>query len=356
MVANQTPVSRNHFVQFRRVLFALLAIAVMLAAIAGCDTPQTTFEPRSEETQGIHSIYIFVIVAASIVGFLVLAAMVYILIKYRAKDGRKARQIHGNIPLEITWTIIPILILVSVAIPTVIWVVGTQADPDPDVLEVTAVGHQWWFEFRYPGLGPDGADLVTANELVIPVGRQVSVSLESKDVIHSFWVPQLIGKTDMVPGRMNPLDKFTPTEIGLFYGQCAEFCGSAHALMRFRVRVDSLGDFDRWVASMNSAPGTPAVGSAEAAGQTVFATNCGFCHAIQGVSTGEVGPNLTLFGERTTVGAGILDSSTENVRAWVSNLRDLKPVPEGIGMPTFAGALSEDQITQVVAYLKGLTQ
>ena len=119
------------------------------------------------------------------------------------------------------------------------------------MLNVEAIGHQWWFEFRYPGLGPDGGDLITANELRVPIGRQVAITLEAKDVIHSFWVPQLVGKTDMVPGRVNILEKFTPTEIGSFYGQCAEFCGSAHALMRFRVHVESHADFDRWVAAMN---------------------------------------------------------------------------------------------------------
>lgn len=369
-----TPVERSaprvgRAAAFLRLAGLALGAAGLLTLFGACDTPQTTFEPRSDAAQRVHSIYIFVIVAASIVGFLVLAAMAYILVRYRERPGRAAQQIHGNNTLEITWTVIPILILVAIAVPTIIWIAGTTQAADEDVLEVTAVGHQWWFEFRYPGLGPDGGDLVTANELRIPVGRQVAITLEAKDVIHSFWVLRLVGKTDMIPNRVNHLEKFRATEIGEFYGQCAEFCGSAHALMRFRVHVDSHADFDRWVASMNAVPDAPAAGTAEEAGLRVFRAQCATCHAIQGVSEGLDGPNLTLYGDRATVGAGILPSTTENVKAWVSNVRDLKPIPEpreepleGVSrlMPTFyvndpnRDLLTEAQVDQVTAYLKSL--
>ena len=352
---------QNLAATLRRLLYFALAAVALVAVLASCDTPLTTFEPRSDATQRIHTIYIFVIVAASIVGFLVLAGMAYILWRYRERPGHTAQQIHGNTTLEITWTVIPIFILIAIAIPTIVWIAGTTADPDEDALHIEAVGHQWWFEFRYPGLGPDGEDLVTANELRIPVGRQVAITLEAKDVIHSFWVPQLVGKTDMVPGRTNILEKFTPTEIGTFYGQCAEFCGSAHALMRFRVHVDSHADFDRWVENMNAPPVEPEAGSVEAAGARVFGNFCARCHTIEGVSTEEIGPNLTLFGDRATLGAGILDSTPENLKAWVSNIRDIKPVLETTNaMPTFyvgdplIDQLTEAQVDQVVAYLKSL--
>ena len=360
-VTTPTPHLQNLTPTLRRLLFIALAAAVLVAVLAACDTPLTTFEPRSDAAQRIHTIYIFVIVAASIVGFLVLAAMAYILWKYRERPGHTAQQIHGNTTLEITWTVIPIFILIAIAIPTIVWIAGTTADPDEDALHIEAVGHQWWFEFRYPGLGPDGGDLVTANELRIPVGRQIAITLEAKDVIHSFWVPQLVGKTDMVPGRTNILEKFTATEIGTFYGQCAEFCGSAHALMRFRVHVDSHADFDRWIDSMNADPVTPEAGSVEEAGARVFGNFCARCHTIQGVSTEEIGPNLTLFGDRATLGAGILDSTNENLKAWVSDIRSIKPVLETTdAMPTFYSGdpdvdqLTEAQVDQVVVYLKSL--
>ena len=359
-VTTPTAHPQNPAATLRRLLIFASA-AVLVAVLVSCDTPLTTFEPRSDAAQRVHTIYIFVIVAASIVGFLVLAGMAYILWKYRERPGHTAQQIHGNTTLEITWTVIPILILVAIAIPTIIWIAGTTAEPDEDALHVEAVGHQWWFEFRYPGLGPDGEDLVTANELRIPVGRQIVITLEAKDVIHSFWVPQLIGKTDMVPGRTNDLEKFTATEIGTFYGQCAEFCGSAHALMRFRVHVDSHADFDRWIDSMNADPVEPEAGSVEAAGARVFGNFCARCHTIHGVSTEEIGPNLTLFGDRGTVGAGILDSTPENVKAWVSDVRSIKPVLDTTNaMPTFyvgdpnVDQLTEAQVDQVVAYLKSL--
>ena len=348
-----------------RLLVLAPIIGVFLLLLAACDTPQNTFVARSDSTQRIYDIYIYVIWAAALVGAFVLIGMAYILVKFRDRPGRKAQQIHGHTGLEITWTVVPILILISIAIPTVLWVVQTQDEPDANVLEITAVGKQWWFEFQYPGLGPDGSELITANELHIPVGRQVSITLESDNVIHSFWVPQLVGKTDMVPNRQNPLEKFTATEPGIYYGQCAEFCGSAHALMRFRVHVDTTGGFDRWVESMNSSTVTPAAGSVEALGKNVFeiAGGCSGCHAINGTNAvGKIGPNLTLFGERNTLGAGILDNNSKNLKQWVSNVRDLKPVPEeGSGlMPTFhrgdpnTDLLTEAQIDQVVAYLQSL--
>ncbi len=364
-VTTRTPRQRLAVASPLRLVLPIIALAGLAAILSGCYAPQSTFEPSSDSTQRIHSIYIYVIVAASIVGFLVLVGLAYTLIRYRARPGRRAEQFHGHVGLEIAWTVVPILILISIALPTIIWIIGTQDDPDPDVLEVTAVGHQWWFEFRYPGLGPDGADVVTANELRVPVGRQVAITLHANDVIHSFWVPRLVGKTDMVPGNTNKLEKFTPTELGVFYGQCAEFCGVAHALMRFRVHVETHADFDRWVASMNAGPSAPTPDTVEAAGKRVFelAGGCGACHAIEGVATGEIGPNLTLFGSRATLGAGILDNTDYNLKAWVSNIRDLKPIPEeGTEvMPTFytgdssIDLLTEAQVDQVVAYLKSLT-
>ncbi len=156
---------------------ALMAIAVGLAA---CTSPLTTFEPASDAADRILTLYIFITVAASIVGILVLGAMVYILVKYRARPGHKAQQIEGNNKLEIAWTIAPVLVLVVVAVPTMIWIATSFGRPvADDAIRVTATGHQWWFEFEYEGLGPDGGTLVTANELHVPVGRQVAIELRS---------------------------------------------------------------------------------------------------------------------------------------------------------------------------------
>ena len=335
---------------------ALTAVAVGLAA---CTSPQTTFDPRSDAADRIHDIYLLVTWAASLVGIAVLGAMAYILIKYRARAGRRAEQIHGNNALEIAWTIAPIIVILIIVIPTMVWVANSLTrEPSRDAIRVTAIGHQWWFEFQYPGLGPDGGTLVTANELRIPVGREVAIELRSEDVIHSFWVPQLIGKLDMVPNRENRLEPFVPNEIGTFWGQCAEFCGVAHALMRFRVHVDSLADFNAWVAAMNAPAAEPEPNTVQASGRQTFAFQCARCHTVGGTSfRGTVGPNLTLFGERETVGAGVLPATDDNVGKWVSDVRSIKPLPDDGGvqfMPTFADDLDDRQIADVVAYLRSL--
>jgi cytochrome c oxidase subunit 2 len=197
--------------------------------------------------------------------------------------------------------------------------------------------------------------MITANELHIPAGREVAITLHSVDVIHSFWVPELVGKTDMIPGRTNELHTFTAYEPGIYYGQCAEFCGSAHALMRFRVVVDTTADFNRWVTAHNTPPAAPAPGTAEARGQLQFAA-CAGCHAISGTTAqGRIGPDLTLFGERHTLAAGILDNTDANLRAWIHDVRSVKPIPnEPRFMPTFAGVLNEGQISDIAAYLRSL--
>ncbi len=337
------------------ILTAVLAVSLVVA-LAACSSPQSTFEPRSDVADSIHTLYILTIVLSSLVGFAVLVAMVWLLVKFRAKDGVPARQIHGNTKLEVAWTIAPIFVLVAIGLPTIFWIAGTANNREPDALEIVATGHQWWFEYEYPGLGPDGGPLITANELHVPIGRQVSITLESDDVIHSFWVPQLVGKTDMMPGRMNKLHRFTPNEIGVFFGQCAEFCGAAHALMRFRVHVDSVADFDAWVLGQNTPPTAAEPGTAAARGEALFA-GCSGCHTISGTTAqGRVGPDLTLFGERLTLAAGVIDNTDSNLRQWIGDVRSIKPIPEeGRFMPTFAGVLSDGDISDIAAYLKSLT-
>ena len=343
--------------QVRTTLTKAALAAALLVGLIACDTtPMNTFDPQSDAADRILTIYILVTVVASIVGVLVLGGLLFILFKFRARPGRAASQTHGNAKLEVAWTIAPVFVLLLVGIPGFVWIAGTTDDPPADI-EVQAIGHQWWFEFRYPGLGPDGTDLVTANELRLPVGKNVSITLHSDDVIHSFWVPKLVGKTDMVPNRTNQLEMFNPNQIGEFHAQCAEFCGSAHALMRFRVMVDSLADFNSWVETMNTPPAEPEAGSSAARGQVLFIT-CSACHTVAGTTAqGTTGPNLTLFGERTTVGAGIMENTDDNLRSWIGNVRSFKPIPEGAQfMPTFEESLSDAQIADLAAYLKSLAR
>jgi len=341
----------------------LLGVA-FLAILGACSAPQTTFDPRSDTADNIHTLYILVIVVSGAVGAVVLLVMGYLLFRFRARPGVPARQIHGNSKLEVAWTLGPILLLIMVGVPTVFGIVGAARAPSADAILITVTAHQWWWEVDYEGLGPDGGSLATANEIHIPVGREVAIHLESDDVIHSFWVPALIGKVDAVPNHPNDLPVFTAKEIGSFYGQCAEFCGAAHALMRFRVIVEPLADFERWVSALQTPPPPPDQGTFVASGQAIFISSCSRCHTVFGTpAAGKAGPDLTLFGERLTLGAGIMDNTPENVEAWVTDLRAIKPIPEGLlggradreAMPTFAGTLSKDEIAAVTAYIQSQT-
>ena len=249
-----------------------------------------------------------------------------------------------------------------VGVPTIFAVVGATRAPSDDALHINVIAHQWWWEVEYPGLGPDGGPLVTANELHIPIGREVAIHLTSDDVLHSFWVPRLIGKVDAVPNHPNNLEPFTANEIGVFYGQCAEFCGAAHALMRFRVIVDPTAVFEQWVAALQTPPEAPESGSFLASGEGIFIGNCSACHTVFGTAAqGTIGPDLTRFGARLTLGAGILDNTAENAEEWIADIRDIKPVPEGAlgngkpAMPAFNTFLSDAEIAAVAAYLRSQT-
>jgi cytochrome c oxidase subunit 2 len=219
----------------------------------------------------------------------------------------------------------------------------TQAAPPRDALQVRVLGRQWWWEFRYPSLG-----VVTANEMHVPAGWPVALALDGPDVIHSFWVPMLGGKRDVVPGRANRL-VFTPEVPGEYQGQCAEFCGVSHANMGMRIIVDPPEVFARWVAAQKTEPAEPAAGPA-ADGKAIFARSaCVGCHTIRGVSTGTLGPDLTTFGSRHTLAAGILPITVDTVTEWLKNPPALKPDAK---MPALG--LTDDQARAVATYLIGL--
>jgi cytochrome c oxidase subunit 2 len=283
-----------------------------------------------------------------VVFVLVIGLLVYFIARYRRRGpASMPDQVHGNTRLEILWTLAPVLIVAILAVPTVQLIVS-RADPPRDrgeVLEVTVIGHQWWWEFVYPSL-----NITTANDFHIPTERPINMNLTARDVIHSFWVPALGGKQDAIPNRFNSM-WFRATEPGVYHGQCMEFCGLSHALMRHRAVVHSPADFEAWVRSAQSPAAAPSGPEATRGSELFVSKGCAGCHTIQGLprAVGQVGPNLTHFGSRTTIAAGVLEHTPENLRRWLSNPQAVKP---GALMPNLG--LTEDELNALVPYLEGL--
>ena len=336
-------------------LASTLLISLVLLLV-GCnpEDPQSTFDAKGPISRMQLDLFKVIFWAAVFVFVIVQAALVYTVIRFRRKAGAAIpRQVHGNTPLEIGWTIAPAIILIVIAVPTISVLFASARAPGADALNVRVIAHQWWWEFRYPDLG-----VVTANELHIPVGRDINIALESEDVIHSFWVPKLAGKVDIIPTRVNRM-WFRADEPGDYRGQCAEFCGIAHALMRFRVIAQPPEEFQTWGEDQKAAAGVPTTDLEKKGAELFTAKGCVACHTSDGPpSFDQIGPNLTLFGNRTTLGAGIMDNTPQNVARWLRNPADLKP---GNRMAKLAPyyqspdqALSDEDISALVAYLQGL--
>jgi cytochrome c oxidase subunit II len=305
----------------------------------------STLVARSDLNRSILSLYSIITWAAAIIAALVFTLLAVILLRFRERPGAEGlpRQIRGHTALELAWTIAPALILLVIAIPTIQVIFRTQGTAAPaHALAVTVRGWQWWWEFRYPSL-----DVVTANELHLPVGRPVVFALEGPDVIHSFWIPQLGGKRDVVPGRLNHIT-LTPERAGEYWGQCAEFCGASHANMGLRVIVEEPEAFEQWVAAQKVVPPEPEGAAAEGKGLYTRLA-CVGCHAVRGVSAGALGPDLTHFAGRARFGAGLWPTDTEHVVAWLKDPPGLKP---GAKMPNLH--LSDADAKALAAYLLSL--
>jgi len=277
--------------------------------------------------------------------------LVFVIIKFRerASDAEhEPAQIYGSVQVELAWTVIPILIVVVLFLTTARIIFAIQDEPKPQsALDVTVVGHQFWWEFRYPRL-----NIVTANELHVPVSTRsvpepTYLRLLSADVDHSFWVPQLAGKTDLIPNHPNEM-WMDPQKPGLYVGQCAQFCGVEHAKMLIRVYVDTPQQFDEWVKNQQQSGVQDA---AVAAGRHIFETEaCMNCHTIAGTAAhGTFGPDLTHLMSRGTIAAGAATNTPENLRAWIHDPGIFKP---GALMP--AMQLSDQEVNEVVAYLATL--
>jgi len=333
---------------------ALAAAPLLLAACGGKEHlrqyPQTTFYPTTQFARTTDGLFMLSLILGVAVGVAVLAIMVYFLWRYRYRPGApEPKQIHGNTRLEVAWTLIPAVILAVIAVPTVKAIFSTQPEPPADALTVEVIGKQWWWEFRYPQ--PNGDTIITANEIHVPTGRTVHLLLKSDNVLHAFWVPAMGGKRDLITNRINHLI-FKPEQTGVYFGQCGEFCGTSHALMRMRLVAHTPQGFQQWLTSEAAPAAEPLpTDSAVLLGkQLVTQGACAGCHLIEGTPmAGRTGPSLTHFGRRRTLAAGILDNNAENLRRWLRNPPEMKP---GSKMPNLN--LTEQQITYMVAYLQSL--
>jgi cytochrome c oxidase subunit 2 len=343
----------------RRLL--ILAPLALLALLAACSDPLTTIDPKSDNTNEIHTVYVIFFWLAMVVFVGIMALTLILAVWYRERPGRVARQIHGNTRLEVLWTIVPIVIVLIMIVPSWRAIAATTASPPEGSMEIRAVAKQWWFEFRYD-LNDDGVydDVITANELHIEVDRPVHIVLPSEDVIHSLWSPQLFGKVDMVPGHENDL-WFTPNTAReeAYAGQCAEFCGTSHANMRFRVFVHDQAGFAAWLAN-ETADAVEPTSDLGRQGQEIFLRSaCIGCHTVNGtIAAGRIGPDLTHLGSRETIAAGVLDNSVDNLVDWIANPSDFKPgidpQDDSRFMPAFEGSLQPDEIRAIAQYLREL--
>ena len=335
--------------------FGLLAVG--LAAIAllvvGCDArsaPASIFISESPEARAIRDLGVLLGIVALVVVAGVEIVLFVAILRGLHKPADSVKQVHGNARLEIAWTVITAVvffIIFGLTVKTMIDVTADPAGASPlqsafpnDTVVMRSTGWRWWWAFEYPALG-----VVTANEVYVPTDKPTLVELRSGDVIHSWWVPRLSGKMDMVPGRTNYVT-FVATAPGAYQGFCAEFCGSEHARMGFRVVAVSVQEFSAWAKAQKASAAEPQT-DAEKAGQRAFAGTCAACHTIRGTAAaGKIGPDLTHFGSRTSLAAETLPNTPENVSKWLTDPQRVKPANL---MPN--QNLSAEVIQQLVAYL-----
>jgi cytochrome c oxidase subunit 2 len=337
---------------FAACLAFFLFVAVFRAG-ASPDPSQipSIFRPDSTPADSIFRLSRLVLSITGIIFAIVFSLIAYCVVKFRRRgpdDGREPAQVYGSNRVELAWTVIPVLIVLVLFLATARVILSVQDAPKPaGAIEVVAIGHQYWWEFRYPAYG-----VVAANELHVPVSDPANSSptfltLLSADTDHSFWVPRLAGKTDLIPNRANHT-WIDPHETGLFLGQCAQYCGVQHAKMLLRVYVETREQFDQWIRQQK-APATTSAGVDE--GREVFETTaCMNCHAISGtVANGRFGPDLTHLMSRDTIAAGAALNTHENLRAWIQNPNSIKPSSL---MP--AMNLTDRQLDALTAYLETL--
>lgn len=345
--------SRPKLRRTSRLLIAALALPLILSSCS-ITSHHTPLNPVSEPAHTINRLWWIMFGMAVGIQVLVTALVVAAIIRFRSRPGdtRVPAQVHGNTRIEIAWTIAPAMVLVVLLVLTLTTMIDISEPKNVD-MRVTATGHQWWWEFNY-----QGQNVTTGNELHIPVSTPVHFDLRSVDVIHSFWVPNLGGKRDAIPGHDNSL-WLQSDQVGTFRGECTEFCGEEHANMNFIVVVQTRADFNAWLQGQQrpASPVTDGLSPEQKAlvlqgMQTMTTQACAGCHTINGLpgyNVGKVGPDLTHVGSRAYLAAGTIPNTPEEMARWIRNPQDVKPDTK---MPTLG--LDDQTIEQIVAYLQSL--
>jgi cytochrome c oxidase subunit 2 len=308
------------------------------------------FKPLASPAAAERDIGWFTMAVTAVIFVVVASIIVYTIARFRRRPGddlhQEPAQVYGSTQIELAWTVIPILIVfVLIGVTArVVWSVE-NASPPPSTLHVRVVGHQWWWEVQYPDYG-----ITTANEIHVPFspdGKEATyLELTSVDVNHSFWVPQLSGKVDLIPNRLNYM-WIDPKEGGAYVGNCAEYCGTQHANMLLRVVAEDRGTFQAWAQGQGKALASTDV----SAGRTAFESlSCINCHVIKGTKAiGKFGPDLTHLASRSTIAAGVMTNTPENLKAWINDPQQIKP---GCLMPSMK--LGGKELDQLVSYLETL--
>jgi cytochrome c oxidase subunit 2 len=313
-----------------------------VAGITGCAGRQSALDPAGPSAAAIHTLGIAMWVGAALVTLLVIVLMLVPFIRKRPRPANRRLFLWGGgvaLPLVTLMALVPYVLTVGQE---------TRASTAPEALSIDVTGHLYWWEVSYRRAGsPPGAN--SANELRIPVGEPVELLLRSVDVIHSFWVPRLAGKIDMIPGRVNRM-VIQADQPGRFRGQCAEYCGTQHTLMAFEVLAVPRAEFDVWLQQMNHPAPHPQTPELRAGRDLFVSMGCGACHAVRGVAQGRLGPDLTSVGSRSLIGAGALPGGVGNIAGWIASAQHLKP---GNGMPSY-DQLEGTQLRALSNYLDSL--
>lgn len=308
------------------------------------------FQPESPEAQAIYDLFLLVLAISAVI-FIIVAGLIAVAIWRGRSRATMPKQDFGSEKREIYWMVGPILVVFWITAISAKLILTVNAFPKfhpPDSTageaDLTVTGHQWWWEIEHNDSG-----IIEANEIYIPTGKKLRVKLQSADVIHCFWVPQLARKMDVIPGRENYI-WLEATKPGTYQGRCAEYCGNQHAWMGFKVYALDPEEFTKWEAGEKVAPGTSTESDVVKGEELFFAHTCSNCHTVEGtVAQATIGPNLTRIASRKEIGAGVLKNSTENLTLWLKNPQAIKP---GCKMPDFK--LTEDEASQIAAYLESL--